>query len=106
MQRKDYSELTKLLPPKHEYVISVRLSPIQIELYEKYLELHKPPEKGEAGGSGNGTNTFSLFSDYQSLMRIWTHPWVLKLEEARQEKRVRLTCESWQNARKEKKSIH
>ena len=26
----------------------------------------------------------SLFSDYQALMRIWTHPWALKLETARQ----------------------
>ena len=25
----------------------------------------------------------SLFSDYQALMRIWTHPWSLKLETAR-----------------------
>ena len=26
----------------------------------------------------------TLFSDYQALMRIWTHPWSLKLESARQ----------------------
>ena len=25
-----------------------------------------------------------MFSDYQALMRIWTHPWALKLESARQ----------------------
>lgn len=25
-----------------------------------------------------------MFSDYQALMRIWTHPWCLKLESARQ----------------------
>lgn len=25
-----------------------------------------------------------MFSDYQALMRIWTHPWSLKLETARQ----------------------
>lgn len=24
-----------------------------------------------------------MFSDYQALMRIWTHPWSLKLETAR-----------------------
>ena len=29
-----------------------------------------------------------LFSDYQSLMKIWTHPWVLKLAEIRDENKV------------------
>ncbi len=40
LQRKDYSVITKLLPPKHEYVIAVRLSKLQMELYEKYLQLN------------------------------------------------------------------
>jgi len=29
-----------------------------------------------------------LFSDYQALMRIWTHPWVLKMNEIRNELKV------------------
>ena len=29
-----------------------------------------------------------LFSDYQNLMRIWTHPWVMKLDEIRQMNKV------------------
>lgn len=32
-----------------------------------------------------------LFSDYQNLMKIWTHPWVLKLAEIREENKVRQT---------------
>ena len=32
----------------------------------------------------------SLFTDYQNLMRVWTHPWMFKLEEKRKEKQV--TC--------------
>ena len=40
VQRKDYSVITKLLPPKYEYVISVRLSKKQMEMYKKYLELN------------------------------------------------------------------
>ena len=80
-QRRDYSCLTKLLPTKHEYIISVRLSELQIELYQKYLDLHKDHLSAPTRGA-------SLFSDYQTLMRIWTHPWVLKLEEARQAKKV------------------
>ena len=80
-QRKDYSALTKFLPPKFEYVISVRLAPVQMELYQKYLDI------------GNVSSTISgkgarLFKDYQALMRIWTHPWVLKLDEIRQENKV------------------
>lgn len=29
-----------------------------------------------------------LFQDYQNLMRIWTHPWVLKMDEVIKERRV------------------
>ena len=78
--------MTKLLPPKHEYVISVRLSPLQIELYEKYLSV-TCRERGAGGAAQMGAGA-SLFSDYQALMRIWTHPWVLRLDEIRQEKKV------------------
>lgn len=38
LQRKDYTALTKFLPPKHEYVLSVRMTPIQAKLYRYYLE--------------------------------------------------------------------
>ncbi len=37
-QRRDYSALTKFLPPKHEYVLAIRLSPIQCKLYRYYLD--------------------------------------------------------------------
>lgn len=37
-QRKDYTALTKFLPPKHEYVLSIRITPIQCKLYRYYLE--------------------------------------------------------------------
>ena len=81
-QRRDYSALTKFLPPKQEYVISVRLSDMQIKLYEEYLK---------RGGQVDGqitTRGAQLFKDYQSLMKIWTHPWVLKLAEIRDENKV------------------
>lgn len=83
LQRRDYSALTKFLPPKQEYVISVRLTEVQVELYEKYLEL-----TGQ-GVDGIFTNKGArLFKDYQNLMKIWTHPWVLKLAEIRDELKV------------------
>lgn len=38
-QRKDYSELTQFLPPKYEYVLAVRVSPLQCKIYRHYLDL-------------------------------------------------------------------
>ncbi|KAH9519843.1 hypothetical protein Btru_071052 [Bulinus truncatus] len=82
--RRDYSALTKFLPPKQEYVISVRLTNIQIELYEKYMELTGQGADGVFSNKGA-----RLFTDYQNLMKIWTHPWVLKLAEIRDESKVK-----------------
>jgi len=83
-QRKDYSCLTHFLMPKHEFVIWVRLSKIQIDLYEKYLQ--RLNEGGDlTGGPVRGAR---IFSDYQNLMKIWTHPWVLRLDEIRQDIKV------------------
>jgi len=79
--------LTKYLPPKHEFVVSIRLSQVQIELYEKYLgQLSLSSNVGDiAGMTLRGAR---IFTDYQNLMKIWTHPWVLKMDEIRQENRV------------------
>ncbi|KAK6975334.1 transcriptional regulator ATRX, partial [Biomphalaria glabrata] len=88
VQRRDYSALTKFLPPKQEYVISVRLTNIQIELYEKYMELTGQGADGIFSNKGA-----RLFTDYQNLMKIWTHPWVLKLAEIRDESKVKFDDE-------------
>ncbi|TKS83503.1 Transcriptional regulator ATRX [Collichthys lucidus] len=73
VQRKDYSELAQFLPPKHEYVLAVRISPLQYKLYRYYLD-HI---------TGSVTNRVkigaNLFKDFQVLSRIWTHPWCLQL---------------------------
>lgn len=57
---------------------------MQMSLYEKYLSL-----------AGFGTDAAPranrgarLFADYQALMRIWTHPWVMKMDEIRQADKV------------------
>lgn len=79
VQRKDYSYLKDFLPKKLEYVLSIRLSDKQVELYNFYLEKEgftKPLEGVKIGGA-------KLFSDFQNLSRIWTHPWVMKLNECR-----------------------
>uniref|UniRef100_A0A8C5MW96 DNA helicase n=1 Tax=Leptobrachium leishanense TaxID=445787 RepID=A0A8C5MW96_9ANUR len=79
VQRRDYTSLTKFLPPKHEYVLSIRMSTIQCKLYRYYLEhltgVGANPESGVRGKSGT-----KLFQDFQVLSRIWTHPWCLQLD--------------------------
>lgn len=38
LQRKDYSVLAEFLPPKQEFVIAVRITPLQYKLYRYYLD--------------------------------------------------------------------
>ena len=87
LQRFDYSVLTPFLPPKHEYVISIRLCEVQIKAYRYYLE------NCAMGKSGVNSKGAQLFSDYQHLSRIWTHPRVLQMStetaEKNAEKKVR-----------------
>ncbi|VVC29861.1 Hypothetical protein CINCED_3A017329 [Cinara cedri] len=70
VQRCDYSVLTPFLPPKHEYVIYLKMADKQIELYRHYLDNHRQPE---------------LFTNYNILQMIWTHPKLLKLYSKRTE---------------------
>ncbi|XP_064184378.1 transcriptional regulator ATRX isoform X1 [Anguilla rostrata] len=78
VQRRDYTSLTKFLPPKHEYVLAVRVTPIQCKLYRYYLEHFTGVGSALEGGRGRaGTK---LFQDFQMLSRIWTHPWCLQLD--------------------------
>ncbi|KAK9517933.1 hypothetical protein VZT92_023265 [Zoarces viviparus] len=85
VQRKDYRALTKFLPPKHEYVLSIRVTPIQCKLYRYYLEHFTGVGNALEGGRGRaGTK---LFQDFQVLSRIWTHPWCLQLDYISKENR-------------------
>lgn len=70
VQRRDYSVLAPFLPLKHEYVISIRLTELQIKLYKYYME-HKPSVETTRKAA-------TLFQDFQNLQRIWTHPRVLR----------------------------
>ncbi|XP_072302525.1 transcriptional regulator ATRX-like [Eucyclogobius newberryi] len=77
VQRKDYSELSQFLPPKHEYVLAVRVSHLQCTLYQYYLDhvsgVASVPERPKTRAGAN------LFKDFQVLGRVWTHPWCLHL---------------------------
>ncbi|XP_069468686.1 transcriptional regulator ATRX [Ambystoma mexicanum] len=78
VQRRDYTALTKFLPPKYEYVLAVRMTPIQCKLYRYYLDHLTGTTFGGEGSRGK-TGT-KLFQDFQMLSRIWTHPWCLQLD--------------------------
>ncbi|CAF3884070.1 unnamed protein product, partial [Rotaria magnacalcarata] len=68
---RDFNVLRKYLPEKYEYVIKVYMGDLQKQLYNKYLQIQNiDPDAG--------FNTAKLFADYQYLMKIWTHPWLLR----------------------------
>ncbi|CRK91917.1 CLUMA_CG005536, isoform A [Clunio marinus] len=80
VQRRDYSVLAPFLPPKHEYVLSVKLTPMQIKLYKFYMQ-NKARSEDENGGRKGSI----LFKDFQNLQRIWTAPLVLRYNSNRYE---------------------
>ncbi|XP_028452111.1 transcriptional regulator ATRX-like isoform X1 [Perca flavescens] len=77
VQRRDYSELTQFLPPKYEYVLAVRVSPLQYTLYRYYLD--HVTSMGSVTNRTTGRAGANLFKDFQVLSKIWTHPWCLQL---------------------------
>ncbi|XP_056449561.1 transcriptional regulator ATRX-like [Gadus chalcogrammus] len=79
VQRRDYSALTKFLPPKHEYVMAVRVTPLQYRLYRHYLDHYTTVGPAGDGGRVKPGAGSSLFKDFQILGRVWTHPWCLHL---------------------------
>uniref|UniRef100_A0A673ZFH2 DNA helicase n=1 Tax=Salmo trutta TaxID=8032 RepID=A0A673ZFH2_SALTR len=86
VQRRDYSALTKFLPPKHEYVMAVRVTPLQYRLYRYYLDNFTGARSVVEGARGKAGT--SLFKDFQILSRIWNHPWCLQLNYISKENKV------------------
>jgi hypothetical protein len=114
----------QFLPPRREFVVLVRLSANQVKLYDKYLKdyVRLPPtlgskdkikskekvkgtendkEKNDGNDESNDEDESSvgqkLFADYQTLMLVWQHPWLLKMHSARAKKQAVEgdTDESW-----------
>ncbi|XP_059350722.1 transcriptional regulator ATRX homolog isoform X2 [Daphnia carinata] len=90
VQRFDYAVLTPFLPPKHEYVVSVKMSELQIKMYQYYLEHHA---KGGPSHIGRGKGA-GLFADFQELGRVWTHPKALLLAELNREAKAKNNSDS------------
>ena len=83
VQRKDFEVIRTMLPPKKEYVLSVRLSPKQIELYQTYLARIPDVNVKRCFVDEQQRLITRLFGDFSQLSRIWSHPWILKLHERR-----------------------
>ncbi|XP_061608731.1 transcriptional regulator ATRX-like [Phyllopteryx taeniolatus] len=87
VQRRDYSELTEFLPTKYEYVVAVRVSPLQYKLYTHYLQ--HVSGLGSVIGTAKMKIGANLFKDFQALSRVWTHPWCLQLSYKAKEKTLK-----------------
>ncbi|KAL7017605.1 hypothetical protein ACKWTF_010454 [Chironomus riparius] len=79
VQRRDYNVLAPFLPPKHEYVLSIKLSPMQVTLYKHYME-SKARQGADTARKGS-----ILFQDFQNLQRIWSAPKALRYNSDRYE---------------------
>ncbi|UYV60125.1 ATRX [Cordylochernes scorpioides] len=78
VQRCDYSALRSFLPPKYEYVISIRLSETQIRMYRYFLDNFS---RGGRKDSQGGTAGTALFWDFNVLRQIWNHPYTFHINE-------------------------
>ncbi|CAF3346610.1 unnamed protein product [Rotaria socialis] len=71
LHRRDFEVLRAFLPPKFEYAVKIKCTPLQQELYRTYLLIQNIDPTARL-------NMAKLLGDYQYLMKIWTHPWLLK----------------------------
>ncbi|XP_067126216.1 transcriptional regulator ATRX homolog [Centruroides vittatus] len=72
VQRCDYNPLTSVLPSRHEYVISLKLSDVQVKLYKHFLE--------NLARDRSNTSRTQLFRDCCILQLICTHPYTLHID--------------------------
>ncbi len=103
VQRFDSNVLAPFLPPKLEYVVSVRMSELQIKLYLHYLENFT--KGGAIQPTGSKVESAGLFSDYQQLSRVWTHPKALLLAFCRRDAKNRPDSKTRKNAKNEEEDI-
>lgn len=95
--------LAEFLPPKQEFVLAVRITPLQYKLYRYYLDhitgknLSAPfcrvsawnvspdgcfcclPAVSSMAANVQVRTSANLFKDFQVLSQIWNHPWCLQL---------------------------
>lgn len=84
VQRKEISVLKSELPEKQEFVLYIRMTEPQIELYEIFLKSVDKEIKLDLRKR--------LLADYHQLSRIWTHPYQL-IAHAREQERKAILAE-------------
>ncbi|PON55513.1 P-loop containing nucleoside triphosphate hydrolase [Parasponia andersonii] len=77
VQRMDMNVVKKDLPPKTVFVIAVKLSPLQRQLYKRFLDVHG---FNNDKVSNDKIRKRSFFAGYQALAQIWNHPGILQLK--------------------------
>ncbi|EKX50636.1 hypothetical protein GUITHDRAFT_161847 [Guillardia theta CCMP2712] len=82
VDRADFKVLAPFLSKKYEFVIAIRLSKLQSDLYQKYLSDVLSMESPETGGLSSKVR---LFEAYHSLSKVWTNPKVLEMEKKAEE---------------------
>ncbi|KAL3073201.1 hypothetical protein niasHT_035477 [Heterodera trifolii] len=83
LDRRDYTVLKESLPPKQEYVLMIRLTQSQIELYRHFLGFAE---------RNNTLNSHYILQNHVILYRIWTHPYLI-IEHEREEERKQLMAD-------------
>ncbi|CAH1783913.1 unnamed protein product [Owenia fusiformis] len=68
VQRRGHAVLRSSLPVKHEYVLMVRMSPIQRQLYNRFMEVIEDPNMF-------GNNPLKAFA---VCCKIWNHPDIIQ----------------------------
>ena len=91
VDRKDFSYIKKMLPPKYEYTLEIRLSQLQIDLYAKYLALFiqassqvgvDVDEMEQVEIKKIATTKGNLLKNCHAFARILAHPVIFKSKQA------------------------
>jgi transcriptional regulator ATRX len=85
VQRRAYDVLRPYLPEKLEYVVKIKLTPVQMALIKGYL--NEVTLEGGFGGKDTGRPT-RLLKDFQQFTKIWTHPAALELHRQKNKKKA------------------
>jgi len=73
VDRADFKILQPYLKPKHEFVIGMRLSALQVKLYEAILKDNVPTMTKDGKGVGKFVG-LRVLGTYHKLAKVWTHP--------------------------------
>lgn len=82
VDRADFKVLQPYLRRKHEFIIGMRLSGLQVDMYRKILEENAVQFTKDGKGVGKNVG-LSVLSTYHKLARVWTHPKVSIMQKAR-----------------------